>query len=109
VVYPYISDHAPIIFQMDLVPVSKNYPFKFNPLWLMDVEFSSLVNKVWKDEKYLFGRGHQRRLVWKLKDLKKHTKIWARKKEKLLTKRLDTLEAQIKEHLSRCSRGKHNR
>jgi hypothetical protein len=97
--YLFISDHAPIIFQMDLVAVNKNYPFKFNPLWLMDVEFSSLVNMVWKDEKYLTEEGFQRRLVWKLKDLKKQTKLWARRKEEFLAKRLDSLEAQIKENL----------
>jgi hypothetical protein len=95
--YPFISDHVPIVFQMDIVPVNKIYPFKFNPSWLLDVDFKSLVYLVWKDNKYLSEEGSQRRLVWKLRDLKQQTKLWSKKKEELLVKRMISLEAQIKE------------
>jgi len=34
--YPFISDHAPIILQRELPPLFKAYPFKLNPLWILD-------------------------------------------------------------------------
>jgi hypothetical protein len=77
--FPFISDHAPIVFQMDNVPTIKIYPFKFNPTWAMDDEFKCLVFSVWKDNKYLSEEGMQRRLVWKLRDLKQQTKVWKKK------------------------------
>jgi hypothetical protein len=42
----FISDHAPIVFQMDNVPTIKIYSFKFNPTWAMDDEFKCLVFSV---------------------------------------------------------------
>jgi hypothetical protein len=32
--YPYISDHAPIVLQLELPPLYKSFPFKLNPYWL---------------------------------------------------------------------------
>jgi len=66
----FISDHAPIVFQMDTASVNKIYLFKFNPFWSKDDEFKCLVFSVWQDNKYLSEEGSQRRLVWKLRDLK---------------------------------------
>jgi endonuclease/exonuclease/phosphatase family metal-dependent hydrolase len=31
--FPFISDHAPILLQLELPPVYKAIPFKFNPVW----------------------------------------------------------------------------
>jgi exonuclease III len=33
--YPFISDHAPIILQLELLPSFKTFPFKLNPLWIL--------------------------------------------------------------------------
>jgi hypothetical protein len=55
--YPFISDHAPIILQLELPPLFKAYPFKLNPLWILDRSFSELVHKLWNDPKYLGERG----------------------------------------------------
>jgi hypothetical protein len=68
--YPFISDQAPIIFQMDIASVYKSCPFKINPIWLMEHDYKTLFYKVWKDPKYFSETGYQCKLVWKLKDLK---------------------------------------
>jgi endonuclease/exonuclease/phosphatase family metal-dependent hydrolase len=34
--YPYISDHAPILLQLDLPTTFISYPFKMNPFWIQD-------------------------------------------------------------------------
>jgi hypothetical protein len=65
--YPFISNHAPIVFQMDLVVANKIYPSKLNPIWLLEAYYKQLVNLVWKDNKYLSEEGFQHRLVWKFK------------------------------------------
>jgi hypothetical protein len=40
---PFISDHAPVFFQLDLPPLYKAYPFKLNAQWLKDQDFVDLV------------------------------------------------------------------
>ena len=74
--YPFIYDHTPIFLQLDLPPVYKAIPFKFNPVWKNDKEFYTLVHNLWNDPLYLWEPDKHKRLVWKLKDLKKSTKIW---------------------------------
>jgi hypothetical protein len=58
-----------------------------------------LVFKIWKDPVFLSEGGKQKRIVWKLKVLKKQTKIQykenlARNKEKMVS-----LESDIKESI----------
>jgi hypothetical protein len=74
--YPFISDHALILLQLDLPPLYKAYPFKFNPMWTKENDFIMMVKKMWNEPKYLKETGKQKRLVWKLKDLKFITKSW---------------------------------
>jgi exonuclease III len=38
--FPYISDHAPVLLQLELPPAFKIYPFKFNEQWLNEKEFT---------------------------------------------------------------------
>jgi hypothetical protein len=68
--FPYISDHAPIVLQLDSTLTFKAFPFKFNPLWSKENLFVEFVQKIWRDPKFLVENGRQRRLVWKLKELK---------------------------------------
>jgi hypothetical protein len=82
---------------MDIASVYKSYPFKLNLIWLMESDYKTLVYKVWKDPKYFSETGYQRRLVWKLKDIKQQTKLWSKEREYILVKRLTHLELQIKE------------
>ena len=44
--YPYLSDHAPILLQLDTTPSSKAYPFKMNPSWLQEENFNDIVKEV---------------------------------------------------------------
>jgi len=64
--FPYISDHAPVLLQLDLPPSYKIYPFKFNVQWLTDKGFMDIVFKAWNDLIFLTKSGKQRRIIWKL-------------------------------------------
>jgi exonuclease III len=55
--YPYISDHAPILLQVELLLIFKAYPFKLNPQWIMDQEFVLMVQALWNNAKYLEEEG----------------------------------------------------
>jgi hypothetical protein len=68
--------------------VFKAIPFKFNPVWRSDKEFFTLVHNLWTDPLYLREPGKQKRLVWKLKDLKKSTKVWQKDFKSLKNARL---------------------
>jgi hypothetical protein len=70
------SDHAPVLLQLDVTPLYKAYPFKFNSNWLMEQDFEDLVLALWNDQKFLTESNKQNRLVWKLKELKEATKKW---------------------------------
>ena len=76
--YPFVSDHAPVIIQLEISPIFKEYPFKFNSQWLVDQDFTGLVHNLWKEPKFLIESGKQKRMVWKLKELKFKTKQWAK-------------------------------
>jgi hypothetical protein len=51
--FPFIFDHAPILLQLELPPVYKEIPFKFNSVWRTDKEFITLVHNLWIDPLYL--------------------------------------------------------
>jgi hypothetical protein len=74
--FPFISDHAPILVQLEIPPIYKAYPFKLNSHWLHEKYYVALVHKIWKDPIFLTEGGIQHILVWKLKVLKTHTKLW---------------------------------
>jgi len=62
----FVSDHAPICFQMEQLPVYKCFPFKFNVDWLNQKEFVDIIHKNWKDPMFLHEENKQMRLLWKL-------------------------------------------
>jgi hypothetical protein len=95
--YSFISDHAPIILQLETVSRYKTYPFKLNPLWVLDKDYKKLFYQVWKDLKYNIELGCQCRLVYKLKEEKIKTKEWAKQREGNLQKCMEFLETQIKD------------
>jgi hypothetical protein len=101
---PYVSDHAPMIAQFDLLQFLVAYPFKLNPSWMAEEEFSTIVKEVWKDTGFLVESDIQHRFVWKLKVLKARIKSWARhrRREKLL--KLETLEEELRVGYSGLSR-----
>jgi hypothetical protein len=75
VAYPFISDHAPIILQLDSYSHRSPYPFKFNPIWLGNPDFERLVKEVWTDKSFIDEPDVQRRLAGKLKLLKTKVKV----------------------------------
>jgi len=88
--FPFISNHAPVLLQLELPPFYKAYPFKLNAHWLNDQDFMDLVYKIWKDPVFLSEGGKKNRIVWKLQELKKQKKIrykenLARNKAKLVS------------------------
>ena len=71
-----MSDHYPILFQMDGVKSKKNYPFIFNNMWLQNDDFCLLIMNIWQN---VFSRKEYSAmdaLVSKLKYLKKEAIIW---------------------------------
>jgi hypothetical protein len=76
----YISDHAPVFFQLDIGFPKTVYPFKFNPIWLEDSSFTALTREVWLDSRFTLLEDPQQRLVEKLALLKRRVKVWARQK-----------------------------
>jgi hypothetical protein len=82
VTYPFLSDHAPVILQLDTSTHRSTYPFKLNPTWLKDPYFSQIVYEVWTDQNFLQEKNIQRRLVWKLKLLKQRVKSWEKTEDK---------------------------
>jgi hypothetical protein len=68
-----------------------------------------MVTKLWKDQKYRQEGDCQRRFIWKLKDLKVITKIWAKDKKAQDTTVLENLEENIKMLLQRIAGGNHSR
>jgi hypothetical protein len=74
---PYLSDHAPIILQLDPTMHKFAYPFKLNSGWLTEADFSSIVFEVWEDPLFLTEPCIQHRIIWKLKALKARIKSWA--------------------------------
>jgi hypothetical protein len=97
--YPFISDHAPVLLQLEITPLFKAYPFKLNSQWLLDQDFIDMVQNLWNDPKFLCEGGKQRRLVWKLKDLKTSTKQWVKIRNNKANSHLMKLEEEIKSTL----------
>jgi hypothetical protein len=94
--YPFISDHALILLQLELPPLYKAYPFKLNPQWILEQGFIVMVQNLWNDPKYLGEDGKQKILVWKLKDLKACTKQWQKICNLKANSHLRNLENDIK-------------
>jgi len=78
-VLSFVSDHAPILLQLDSMTHPKYFSFKFNPQWLLDSDYNSLVHELWLNPTYLQEEDIQRRVNRKLKDLKNITKSWVKR------------------------------
>jgi hypothetical protein len=78
----FISDHAPVLLQLDIGIPKTVHPFKFNLIWLGDKSFTILTREVWFDSHFELIEDPQRRLVEKLALLKRRVKIWSKFKLK---------------------------
>jgi len=75
--YPFFSDHASVLLQLDSSHSPSAHPFKFNSSWLTKSSFNNIVLEVWSDPIYNTISDPQHRLVSKLKALKAKSKLWA--------------------------------
>jgi len=103
--FPFISDHVPILLRLEVPPMYKEIPFKFNPVWLSERDFITLVHKLWNDPLYLQESCKKKRMVWKLKYLKKNTKSWLKIHNSLKIVRLSSLEQEISYRFHNLSEG----
>jgi hypothetical protein len=92
---PFISDHAPVIFQLDYSIKSVAYPFKFNLAMLKDDSFGDLVRDVWSSQHDSVVEGAQTRLVGKLFKLKDRVKKWIAVRKKTDLQILEKIEEEI--------------
>jgi hypothetical protein len=81
---------------MELPPIYKLFPFKFNAEWLLEKEFVDLVHKTWLDPMFQIEEGRHKRLLWKLQILKKQTKSWIKDFRARKLVNLISLESDIK-------------
>jgi hypothetical protein len=84
---PFISDHASICLQLGTGRFGVGLPFKFNPQWLREASFNSLVKSVWTDSSSLPSDDPQGNLSVKLSRLKSRSILWL--KEKKLAEQAD--------------------
>jgi hypothetical protein len=71
-----ISDHLPIVLELSNSMENIKYPFKFNPVWLEDLDFVEMVKSHWLSISDCEEISPMRRLVWKLKSLKSTVIAW---------------------------------
>jgi hypothetical protein len=93
--FPFVSDHAPILLQLLPPSLHRSTPFKFNHHWLQYGDYTTLVREVWTDHRFLDEENPQRRLAWKLKDLKTKSKKWFMEQKLEQSARLIELESEI--------------
>jgi hypothetical protein len=90
------SDHCAIILQMDRQNDKPPSPFKFNPLWLEDVEYMNLVEKEWIS----FDPNSKLNIacfqfIFALKKVNKATLDWVSKKKRKMDKDLKFAEKDL--------------
>jgi exonuclease III len=95
---PFVSDHAPVLLQLDLLIANKVYPFKFSEQWLCSKDYTVIVEKVWRDPLYLSESGKQKRVIWKLQGLKVATKLWNKALQTQNKAKLSLIEDEIKSY-----------
>jgi hypothetical protein len=61
--HPFISDHAPVLLQLETSLVCKAHPFKLNSTWLGEDLFSAIVKELWTDPLFLVESMPQIRLA----------------------------------------------
>jgi hypothetical protein len=56
-----------VIAQFDLLQFSVAYPFKLNPSWMAEEEFTTIVKEVWKDTCLSGGIGYPTHICLEIK------------------------------------------
>jgi hypothetical protein len=90
-----ISDHMPVMLQLEFGSDIVSYPFKFNAVWMEDQDFVSFVRNSWADLLGTEVLTPMESLVKKLKRLKSMVIVWERKKKVEGKKELVQLESEL--------------
>jgi hypothetical protein len=91
-----ISDHMPVVFQLDQEQENISYPFKFNFVWLDEPDFVNLVRSKWNGLLDTKNTTPMDSLVQKLKLLKSLVIGWERNKKQLAKEELTQLETRLR-------------
>jgi hypothetical protein len=94
---PYISDHAAICLQIGQGRFGARQTFIFNPLWLKEDSFNSLVRSTWADNTRSLPGDPQGNLVNKLTNLKQLSTIWLKEKRKTEQADISRIEKELDE------------
>jgi hypothetical protein len=78
-----LSDHMPVVFQLDQDQQKQKIPFKFNSVWLKDPDFELLVHSNWHNLVDSESISPMDNLVSKLKYLKSLVIKWEKKEIKI--------------------------
>ena len=73
-----LSDHLPILLQIQSPDMKPSTPFKFNPTWLMFEDYRKLVGETWNLLVVTPNVTFMKQLSENLQKIKKVTKPWAR-------------------------------
>jgi hypothetical protein len=76
-----LSDHMPVVFQLEPNQQKQKIPFKFNSMWLKDSDFSLLVCSNWHKMEEFDSTFPMVNLVSKLKSLKSLVIKWEKNKK----------------------------
>lgn len=91
------SDHKVVILQLDFASAKTQYPFKFNPYWLVDGDFNAIVNTQWVllQEKVPSHFSPLKALQFKLEKLRPLVRSWERVAKKRAVDSIVAIEEEI--------------
>ena len=82
-----------------------NYPFKFNQAWLLDQDFTQMVNRVWPVLQSYEADDKMGSLSHKLRMLKSEVKAWTKNKSSVMEKDSLRLDVEIRSLLTSTTLG----
>ena len=100
-----IFEHYRICLEWEDCTSKHSYPFKFNQDWLLDEDFSQIVENSWKEIVPFSVDDYMRGLVYKLKRLKGVVKGWEKSQLEKICKDLLTIETKIRALFDSCPSG----
>lgn len=89
------SDHKAVSLQLDFDAEIGIFPFKFNPIWLGDMEFNDFFKCVWASCDKRFEGSPIYVLTRKLGYLRKEVCSWEKKKKAVNTARCDEIDKEL--------------
>jgi hypothetical protein len=106
--FSFISDHAPVLFQLDIGYMYVAHPFKFNPSCLREESFVDLVHEVCNTHQDYGEEGAQRILVRKLSMLKSRVEVWITERKQKEEQVFENTEEEIALLIKKKLNGDHS-